>query len=72
MSRNEEFQEPAGGTKKNKLVMKSENKVCDLSKANVTVEDEIEARNMKLPSALPTHLLGNVFPFDQKQLTWTW
>lgn len=72
MSRNEKFQEPAGGTKENKLVMKSENKVYDLSKANVTVEDEIEARNMKLPSALPTHLPGNVFHFDQKQLTWTW
>lgn len=62
VGKNEEFQEPEGGTKKNKLVMKSENKVCDLSKANVTVEGEIETRNTKLPSALPTHLLwGMVF-----------
>jgi len=41
--------------------MKSENKVYDLSKTNVTVEDEIETRNTKLPSALPTHLLWGMF-----------
>lgn len=61
MGKNEEFQEPEGGTKKNKSVIKSENKIYDLSKDNVTVEDEIETRNTKLPSALPTHLLWEMF-----------
>ena len=61
MGKNEEFQEPEGRTKKNKLVMKSENRVYDLSEANVTVKDEIETHNTKLPSALPAHLLWGMF-----------
>lgn len=48
-AKNEEFQEPEGGTEKNILVVQSENRVCDLSKTSLTVKDEIETRNTKLP-----------------------
>lgn len=60
-AKNEEFQEPEGGTEKNKLVVKSGNKVYDLSKTHVTVKDEIETCNTTLPSVLPTHLLRGMF-----------